>query len=91
MENVFRALIALLCISAASCQKIQDNKAEEDGMRVPIISQEFTFERNHNTHIKFSLSNSSKTNTFGIVAEEAWEDGEIIEVEQDGIDTEIKP
>lgn len=64
---------------------------KEDGMRVPIISQEFTFERNHNTHIKFSLSNSSKTNTFGIVAEEAWEDGEIIEVEQDGIDTEIKP
>ena len=64
---------------------------KDDGMRVPVISQEFTFQRNHNTHIKFSLTNSAKTNTFGIVADEAWEEGEIIEVEKEGIDTEIKP
>lgn len=64
---------------------------KEDGMRVPVISQEFTFQRNHNQHIKFSLTNSSKTNSFGIIADEAWEDGEIIEVDKDGIDTEIKP
>ena len=31
---------------------------KEDGMRVPVISQEFTF-------------------SFGIIADEAWEEGEI--------------
>ena len=65
--------------------------AKEDGTRIPVVSQNIKFVRNHLTTIKFKLSDSSKSSSFSMTAEEEWQNGDIIEADQGGIDTEISP
>lgn len=64
---------------------------KENGERLPVVSQEIEFVRNHLTTIKFELKETSKRNSFSITTDEEWINGDVIEVENDGIDTEIKP
>ncbi|MBO5420174.1 MAG: hypothetical protein J6A22_08855 [Bacteroidales bacterium] len=64
---------------------------KNDGVRVPVVSQEIEFVRNHLTSVKFDLKETSKSSSFSITSDENWQNGEIIEVENGGINTEIRP
>ena len=55
--------------------------AKEDGVRIPLVSQEVPFMRNRITTIEFNAQEPSQNNTFKITANEEWETGDTIYLE----------